>query len=283
MKEYLNHHFDMDDLDLVSVIDELPLWSAPFGLRLLETIKLKKNMKVLDIGCGLGFPLIELSQRLGSSSKVYGIDPWQRAIERARLKAKIYNISNVEIVEGYAEKMPFENSFFDLIVSNNGINNVDDMQQTLRECFRVGKSGAQLVFTLNLEDTMMEFYSVFEETLQEENLHSEIAKMKEQIYSKRRPLEEIRSLVTTSGFSITNIIHDIFSIRFVDGSSMFNHYLIKYWFLPGWKDILIEEDMVSIFDKVESKLNKHAEIVGEISLTIPFVTVDCMKMDEEMG
>ena len=277
MTDYLTHHFDKDDPDLISAIDELPLWSAPFGLRLLETIKLKKIMKVLDIGCGLGFPLIELSQRLGKSSRVYGIDPWQKAIERARLKAKVYNISNVEIVEGSAEKMPFDNCFFDLIVSNNGINNVDDMQQTLRECYRVGKSGAQMVFTLNLEDTMVEFYRVFEETLQEENLHSEIEKMKEQIYSKRRPLEEIKSLVTTSGFSITNIIHDVFNIRFVDGTSMFNHYLIKYWFLPGWKDILIEEDMASIFDRVESKLNKHAELVGEISLAIPFVTIDCKR------
>jgi ubiquinone/menaquinone biosynthesis C-methylase UbiE len=275
MTDYLTHRFDMDDPDLISTIDELPLWSAPFGLRLLETIKLKKNMKVLDIGCGLGFPLIELSQRLGKSSRVYGIDPWQKAIERARLKAKVYNISNVEIVEGYAEKMPFENGFFELIVSNNGINNVEDIQQTLKECYRVCKTGAQMVFTLNLQDTMIEFYRVFEETLQEENLHSEIAKMKEQIYAKRKPLEEIEALVKTSGFSIIKVVHDVFNIKFVDGTSMFNHYLIKYWFLPGWKDVLKEEDMVSIFDKVETKLNQHAEINREISLTVPFVTINC--------
>ena len=277
MTKYLNHHFDADDPNLISVIDELPLWSAPFGLRLLETVKLRKNMKVLDIGCGLGFPLIELSQRLGSSSKVYGIDPWQRALERARLKAKVYQISNVEIIEGNAEKTPFDNDFFDLIVSNNGINNVDDMQQTLKECFRISKSGSQMVFTLNLEDTMMEFYDVFEEALYDEGLHSEIDKMKEQIYSKRKPLEEIKFLVTASGFSIIDIIHDVFNIKFVDGSSMFNHYLIKYWFLPGWKDILNEEDRVSIFGKIEKKLNKHADIKGEISLTIPFVTIDCRR------
>jgi hypothetical protein len=152
------------------------------------------------------------------------------------------------------------------------------MQQTLKQCFRVSKSGSQMVFTLNLEYTMMEFYNVFEETLHDEGLHPEIVKMKEQIYAKRKPLEEIKSLVKTAGFSLVNITPDVFNIRFVDGTSMFNHYLIKYWFLPGWKDILKEENMTSVFDKVESSLNDYAEINGEISLSIPYVTIDCKKV-----
>jgi ubiquinone/menaquinone biosynthesis C-methylase UbiE len=278
MTDYLTHHFDMDDPDLISAIDELPLWSAPFGLRLLETIDMKKNMKVLDIGCGLGFPLVELSQRLGNSSKVYGLDPWQSALDRVRLKMKVYSIENIEIVEGRAEEMPFENNFFDLIVSNNGINNVEDMQQTIRECFRVCKTGAQMVLTLNLEDTMIEFYDIFEKTLQEQNFNSEIAKMKEQIYLKRKPLEEVETLLKSFKFSIKNIIHDSFKIRCVDGTSMFNHYLIKYWFLPGWKDILEEEDRGFVFRKIEKKLNEYAEKNKGINLSVPYVTIDCKKV-----
>src|SRR3990172_10554394 len=94
MTKFRKFTFNLDDKDTVSVIDELPLWSAPFGLRLLDTIKLKPRINALDIGCGLGFPLIEVAQRLGTSSKIFGIDPWQRAIERAQLKIKKYDIEN---------------------------------------------------------------------------------------------------------------------------------------------------------------------------------------------
>ena len=192
MTDYLNQKVDIEDPDLVSVIDDLPLWSAPFGLQLLDIMEMKKNMNVLDIGCGPGFPLIEIVARLGNSCKVVGLDPWKRALERVRLKIKVYGLENVEVVEGYAENMPFDNGFFDLIVSNNGINNVQDMNQSLRECFRVSRFGSQMVITLNLEETMMEFYTLFQQILEENHLKDEIKKMKAQIHSKRKPLDEIK-------------------------------------------------------------------------------------------
>lgn len=277
MKHYLNHSFNADDPDLISVIDELPLWSAPFGLSLLDTVNLKPNINVLDVGCGLGFPLTELSQRLGCSCKVYGIDPWESAIERIRLKIKTYNLKNVSVIKGVAEKLSFNDNYFDLIVSNNGINNVEDMQKSLNECSRVSKPGSQFTMTLNLDDTMIEFYNLFEETLIKNNFVDEVKKMKQQIYSKRKPLEEIKDLLSQARFDIKSIKKDSFILRFLDASTMFNHSLIKYWFLDGWKNILKPNDLQNIFEQLEDKLNKEAKENGEIGLTIPFVTIDCRK------
>jgi ubiquinone/menaquinone biosynthesis C-methylase UbiE len=87
--------------------------------------------------------------RLGSSSRIYGIDPWHAGMERARWKKEIMNVQNVELIRGLAEDMPFEDSFFDLLVSNNGINNVQSLSKTLTECSRVAKPEAQFVFTFN--------------------------------------------------------------------------------------------------------------------------------------
>jgi arsenite methyltransferase len=277
LKKYLTHNFDIEDPELISVIDELPLWSTPFGLKLLDTIRLKQNINALDIGCGLGFPVIELAQRLGESSRVFGIDPWEGAIERSLFKIRKYQISNVKIIKGVAEELPFEDSFFDLIVSNNGINNVQNMERALWECARVSKPNAQFVITLNLEDTMIEFYQAFEKVLKENNLDSLIAKMKNQIYSKRKPLSEINELLISAGFKIMDIQHDKFYLNFADGVTMFNHSLIKYWFLDGWKSVLDSIHLEKVFNYVEIKLNDIAEEKGEIKLTVPFVTIDCRK------
>ena len=74
-----------------------------------------------------------------------------------------------------------------------------------------------------------------------------------------------------------NIYNDEFKIRFLDGESMFNHYLIKYWFLGSWKDILNPDDLENIFDIIEEKLNAIAKEKGELCLTIPFAVIDCTR------
>jgi arsenite methyltransferase len=185
MTLYLNKEYNLNNNSLVSVVDELPLWSAPFGLKLLETIQYKKNIKVLDIGFGLGFPLLEIAMRLGNTCKVYGIDPWKAAIERTKLKIKYYGISNVELIEGVAEDIPLQDGSIDLLVSNNGINNVQDLSKTLSECNRVAKKGAQFVITVNLPNSMIEFYCIFEKVLGQNGLAYLIPNVKSHILKKR--------------------------------------------------------------------------------------------------
>src|ERR1700722_16328438 len=120
MPDYLQYKFE-DTPEFISTFDELPLWSASFGLLLLKHLELKPNLTVLDIGSGAGFPLLELAQRLGASSKCYGIDPWTNASNRAKQKIKNYGITNAEIIEASAEQLPLDNATVDLIVSNLGI------------------------------------------------------------------------------------------------------------------------------------------------------------------
>lgn len=275
MGTYLDHTFSADDPELVSVIDELPFWSAPFGLDLLKTIRLKPTMNVLDVGCGLGFPLLEVAFRAGCTSRVIGLDPWERALDRIRLKVKVLNIRNVEVVKGVAENMPFESDHFDLLVSNNGMNNVADMRRSFAECSRVSKPGAQFVLTFNLPETMLEFYDVFEQVLRENRLIDEIEGMKAHIASKRKPLSEVLSLIQASAFTIADVRQRSFCYDFVDGTTMFHHYLIKYWFLDGWKKVVKLADHERIFGLVEGRLNDIAHTDGCIHLTVPYATVDC--------
>ena len=101
--------------------------------------------------------------------------------------------------------------------------------------------------------------------------------MQKHIYSKRRPLDEIKQLIVSSGFEIKNIDIDKFYFRFVDGTTMFNHSLIKNWFLDSWKSIVNVDQLENIFNQVEEQLNKIADKNGGVQLTIPFATIEAFR------
>ena len=84
---FLDFNTDLSASHIAGVYDELPLWSAMFGLLMLEHLPLR-GRTVLDVGCGTGFPLIELAERLGAGCRVDGIDTWKEALDRAQEKIR---------------------------------------------------------------------------------------------------------------------------------------------------------------------------------------------------
>ncbi|MBM2816317.1 MAG: class SAM-dependent methyltransferase [Ignavibacteria bacterium] len=268
--------FDLNDPETISAIDELPLWSAPFGLTLLETVKIRRNINILDIGSGLGFPLLELAGRFVDSCKLFGIDPWDAARERAIQKAKLYGLNNVTLIKAVAEEMPFEDDYFDLIMSNNGLNNVEDLEKSLSECRRTAKTGCQLVFTMNLPGSMSLFYEYFEKTLRHFGLDVRVDALQEHIFQKRKPVDFMIETVKKYNFEPVEIKENSFSLRFSDGTTLFNHFLIRIGFLPAWKKITPEEYSEKVFTELENSLNQYAELNGEISLNIPYACFDCL-------
>jgi len=266
--------FDENDPDVISVIDDLPLWSAPFGFRLLQAVRMRKNLRVLDVGSGLGFPSVELSQRLGESCRVYAIDPWKAANERARRKITVWRLTNLHLIEAKAERMPFPDRFFDLVVSNNGTNNVADEVETYREIVRVSKPGAQVVLTMNLPETMIEFYDVYRSVLREMDKPDELERLELHIHEKRKPFSHTRSLLEKAGLEIVQVHHDSFVLRFNDGSTMLSSPLIRIGFLPPWLNVLAPEAVKPVFDAIETALNDVAAEAGELSLTVPWICID---------
>lgn len=269
--------FQAGNADALAAVDDLTIWAAPFGMALLETVKLLPGIKVLDIGCGMGFPLLELASRLGPRGEVTGLDPWKPALDRVEAKAKLRGISNIRLVEGGAEAMPFEDRSFDLIVSNNGLNNVKDVHLALSECTRLSRTRAQLVMTANLPDTFALFYEMFEMLLEDRGMKAEIKVLRAHIQSKRKTSMEWQRLVAEAGFAIRKVREESFTWSFLNGTALFQHWFIRLAFLPPWTTLLPSEQATEFLSFLEGRLNRLALERGGLHLEVPFLCLDALR------
>lgn len=260
--------------ELIKVYDDTPLWSAPFGLTLLNTVKYRKNINILDIGSGCGFPMLEVAMRFGNTCKVYGIDTWEPGVNKIKEKISVKKIKNAEIIHGNTEKLFFEDNYFGLIISNNGLNNVDNIEKVISECYRTLKSGGQFVFTFNLPDTMSEFYDVFKEILNEKKMTPEIKLIDKHIRKKRKTVSEMSDILSKYKLAECTSICYSFDYKFNDAGAMFNYFMIREYFLPEWLEILKEKERETIFSEISKRLENKYKTV---QLTVPYACFDCGK------
>jgi arsenite methyltransferase len=271
---FLQFKVDLSSPEIVAAYDELPLWSAMFGLLLLEHVPLKQVNVAVDVGCGTGFPLIELAERLGPSGHVHGIDPWAAALTRAREKIASRGTGNVTVHEGVATNLPFPDGSLDLIVSNLGVNNFDDPAGSMRECRRVAKPGAVLALTTNVRGHMHEFYEVFDRVLDELGDVNARHLLREHI-DHRATVAAARQLLENAGFSVRRVVEKTGCMRFANGNALFNHHFIKLGFLDAWKKVVPGRE-AEVFTHLERALNEAANRVGELQLTIPMAYVEAV-------
>jgi len=264
--DFLTFNADFSSPQILAAYDELPLWSAMFGLLLLEEVPLANVGRALDVGCGTGFPLIELAERLGVTADVHGIDPWTAGLERARQKIAARATPNVTIHEGSAMAMPFDDGHFDLIVSNLGVNNFDDRAGAMRECRRVARDGATIALTTNLQGHMREFYDAFAEAVADD---AEALRRLETHIAHRATIPGVRQFLQEHGFEVRRIVEREGVMRFANGDALLNHHFIKLGFLDAWKEVAAD-NAPEIFKRLLERLT------GKVRLTIPMAYIEGM-------
>jgi len=256
--------------------DELPLWSARFGLMLLDQVELRPGITILDVGAGTGFLSVELAQRCGAEAKVIAVDPWAAAIKRLERKTDYLGIQNVRTVVDDVAAIDLPEASVDLIVSNLGINNFDNPEAALRSCFRVAKPGAGMYLTTNLVGHMSEFYEAYRSVLAELGFREQLAALDEHV-SRRASVDSVRALLERSGFKFSEAVAWSFRERFVDGSALLRHYFIRLGFVSAWKAIAPQWAIEATFAALERRLNAIAAQRGELSLTIPAACIQARK------
>ena len=109
-------------------------WQA-IAKKIIKKYKLKKNSRVLDIGCGKGHLVYELSKIL-NSKKIIGLD-----ISKYGIKNSPRRIRNQLKVFDARKKINFKKNYFDLVVSINLIHNfsISEIFQLLKNIVHISK------------------------------------------------------------------------------------------------------------------------------------------------
>ena len=106
----------------------------PVIKKMIKFYKLKKNCRILDIGCGKGFFLKDFKDLLPNAD-VHGLDISKYAIKNSHPKVK----NKLKI--GSASKLPWKKNYFDLVVTFNTLHNLYnyELDEALIEINRVSK------------------------------------------------------------------------------------------------------------------------------------------------
>ena len=106
--------------------------------------RLAPNERVLDLGSGAGTDSLVAAQMVGGEGHVTGIDMTAAMLVKARSSAAAMGVTNVEFVDGEAERLPFPDASFDVVISNGVIDLVPDKDAVFAELYRVLEPGGRM-------------------------------------------------------------------------------------------------------------------------------------------
>src|SRR5215468_11647154 len=118
----------------------------------LRLMALRAGERVLDLGCGSGWATRLLSRLVGEGpegfGQVVGLDISDEMIRQARAESKEFE--NILYVWGSAEKIPWEENFFDKVLSVESFYYYPNQDRALNELFRVMAPRGRLFILINL-------------------------------------------------------------------------------------------------------------------------------------
>jgi arsenite methyltransferase len=122
-----------------SAVESFAGVANPFSLG-----RLNAGERVLDLGSGAGTDSLVASRMVGEEGHVTGIDMTPAMLARARAAAVEMSATNVDFVEGEAERLPFADESFDVVISNGVIDLIPDKDVVFAELHRVLVPGGRM-------------------------------------------------------------------------------------------------------------------------------------------
>ena len=163
VKRVFQDVFDKYDLmnDLMS-LGIHRLWKKSF----IHWLNPQKNTTLIDVASGTGDIAKLYLNKINYKGSVCCVDENKAMLDLNKRKFKVN--SNIKWFCNSAEKLPFKNNHFDYYTISFGIRNVNNLNNTLKEAYRVLKPGGRflcLEFSKVKNGILNEFYKVYSKSI----------------------------------------------------------------------------------------------------------------------
>ena len=119
-------------------------------MAVLQSLALKSGQAVLDLGCGGGQLLRDIALAVGDKGRAAGMDASAEQVSAAATHCQ--GLAAVELLEGDATDLPFDDASFDSLASIQMLEYVDNVDGVLQQTRRVLKPGGKAVLVSVLWD-----------------------------------------------------------------------------------------------------------------------------------
>jgi ubiquinone/menaquinone biosynthesis C-methylase UbiE len=274
-ESYLTITHDVTEPGFAEVYDAIlrPEWSAPFGRLLLSmflTLPRSTGWQALDVGCGAGYPTLELARFLGKDSDIAGVDVWDEAIAIARRKANDQWLRNVSFLVADIMSSGLPDAAFDAITCNLGLASFSDRAGALAQMRRLLRPGGQLLLTTPLQSAMREFLDIYYLTLRDLKLEG----------AARPTVASVQRLLEDAGFTLKRAATESFTLRYPSPQAFFGSLLIQTTYLESWRSVIEDETVRGlVFHELERRLAARAYLTGgELTLTVPMLCAHAVRV-----
>lgn len=215
---------DYDKMNSIISFKQHDIWRA----KTMKQLGLLTGLSVLDLCCGTGDWTLDLAYAVGKKGKVTGLDFSENMLAVAQAKVEHEKRKNIQLIQGNAMALPFEDDSFDLVTIGYGLRNTPDYLTVLREIFRVLKPHGRVACIETSHPTLPVYKQAFE--LYFENVMPLFGKFFAKSYDEYRWLQKsakdfpnaknLKALFEKAGFSAVEY-------KMHGGGAVATHFAIK--------------------------------------------------------
>lgn len=130
------YYQDIEDVHNIEISESDIMFS-----KVIKLLSNYKNSKILDFGCGEGWLINEIGKRIDNSNHFFGVDVSSVGIQKCISK----KIDNSQFIKYDGNKIPFQDNYFDVVLSSFVFEHLSNPELAFNEIGRVVKSGGCII------------------------------------------------------------------------------------------------------------------------------------------